>query len=145
MLKAVSRGTGTLTHPVQFVVEPARVAHRLPRAIPPPQSGGGRVTIGTLRPLSPLGVLKAEKAERDSVAERPSARLGSEREGGKAAGEHWAGRQAAQGAVDAGLLRCLPRRRTGRQAAGQKTDPPPPLLHSNGAIYINSHLQEEDG
>ena len=70
MLKAVSRGTETLTHPVQFVVEPARVAHRLPRAIPPPQSGGGRVTIGTLRPLSPLGVLKAEKAETQYSQER---------------------------------------------------------------------------
>ena len=70
MLKVVSRGTETLTHPVQFVVEPARVAHRLPRAIPPPQSGGGRVTIGTLRPLSPLGVLKAEKAETQYSQER---------------------------------------------------------------------------
>ena len=70
MSKVVSRGTETLTHPVQLVVEPARVAHRLPRAIPPPQSGGGRVTIGTLRPLSPLGVLKAEKAETQYSQER---------------------------------------------------------------------------
>ena len=67
-----------LTHPVQLVVEPARVAHRLPRAIPPPQSGGGRVTIGTLRPLSPLGVLKAEKAERLSTA-KGEIRIGSHR------------------------------------------------------------------
>ena len=66
-----------LTHPVQLVVEPARVAHRLPRAIPPPQSGGGRVTIGTLRPLSPLGVLKAEKAERLSTA-KGEIRIGSQ-------------------------------------------------------------------
>ena len=62
---------------MQLVVEPARVAHRLPRAIPPPQSGGGRVTIGTLRPLSPLGVLKAEKAERLSTA-KGEIRIGSQ-------------------------------------------------------------------
>ena len=82
MLKVVSRGTETLTHPVQFVVEPARVAHRLPRAIPPPQSGGGRVTIGTLRPLSPLGVLKAEKAERLSQDSQGEIRIGSHGDGG---------------------------------------------------------------
>lgn len=36
-----------MTHVVQFVVEATGVAHGVSVGVPPPQSGGGGLTVGT--------------------------------------------------------------------------------------------------
>ena len=45
------------SYPVQLVVESACVADRLPRPVPPPEGGGGRVAVGALGTHATLGVL----------------------------------------------------------------------------------------
>ena len=45
---------------MQLVIESAGVTDGLPRAVPPPQRRRGRVAVGALGALSPLGVLKEQ-------------------------------------------------------------------------------------
>ncbi len=56
------------SYPVQLVVESAGVADGLPGAVPPPQRRRGRVAVGALGALSPLGVLHGRR-ERGEVGE----------------------------------------------------------------------------
>ena len=41
-----------MTYIVQFVVEPAGIAHGLPVGVPAPECGGGGGAVGATRPLA---------------------------------------------------------------------------------------------
>ena len=70
------------SYPVELVVESACVADRLSRPVPPPEGCGGRVAVGALGTLSPLGVLEKTRTtntqseregtcvERDRISQR---------------------------------------------------------------------------
>lgn len=51
------RVTKTLTYVVQFIVEAASVAHRVPVGVTPPECGGGGLTVGTAGASTPGGRL----------------------------------------------------------------------------------------